>query len=161
MTIFKGNITGDVTIRKGDDATKLTSVGGYPIATAEQGLARLKAIAIEVIGDPTKLDMDIWHNKSGGCGTSHCIAGWAVHLEPGGYDLERKVGSTQIAGNILLGVEASKLFFLKNDAARAALHRVLDNQPLFPGKEGSAGSAAAGAEAAWDAWDARSARDAR
>jgi hypothetical protein len=77
--------------------------------------------------------MGAWH-----CGTSHCIAGWAVHLAPGGYELEaeleKKVGperKTLAAGNILLGAEASALFFLINDDARSALHRVLDGKPAI------------------------------
>ena len=159
MAVFKGKIAGDVIVQKGDDTSRLTSVGGslyvsegaqcdlpqltsvggYPVASPAEGYARLKAIAQEVLPDPAKLDMGKWHGESRGCGTSHCIAGWAVHLEPGGYDLEKKVGSTHKAGNILLGVEASKLFFLKDDEARSALHRVMNDQPIFPAKEEAAG----------------------
>ena len=114
MTVYKGNVDSNVIFRKGDDGTQLTSVGGYlyvsdgaqcdlpqltsvggyPIATAEQGYARLQAIAREVLADPKKLDMGRWHNESRGCGTSHCIAGWAVHLDPGGYDLEKALKAT-------------------------------------------------------------------
>jgi hypothetical protein len=79
--------------------------------------------------------MNKWH-----CGTSHCIAGWAVHLEgEAGYALEKEVAKivgedqkTLAAGNILLGIEASRLFFLSDDAARSALHRVLADKPALP-----------------------------
>ncbi len=91
-------------------------------------------MAHKVINDPALLDMGNWHNESGGCGTIHCIAGWAVHLEPGGYDLEKKVESTLLAGNILLGVEASKLFFTDKETALAALQKVMDAEPQVGGE---------------------------
>lgn len=49
-----------------------------------------------------------------------------MHLEPGGYELEKKLGSTLLAGNVLLGPVYSKLFFLPDDEARTALRRLLD-----------------------------------
>jgi uncharacterized protein YjbI with pentapeptide repeats len=42
-----------------------------------------------------KLEMDAWHK----CGTTHCRAGWAVHLAgEAGYALEKKLGGTREAG---------------------------------------------------------------
>ena len=98
------------------DLPAVTSIGGYPVPEPAIAQARLRAIADRVVNDPAALDMGEWH-----CGTQHCIAGWAVHLEPGGYDLEKKVGSTLQAGNILLGPDASKFFFAEKSKALAML----------------------------------------
>ena len=111
------------------DLPALTSIGGYPVPDIGIARQRLVTVAKRVLADPAKLDMDSWHNESSGCGTTHCIAGWAVHLEPGGYELERKVGSTLLAANILLGVEPSKLFFLDRDNALHELRKVIEADP--------------------------------
>jgi hypothetical protein len=58
------------------------------------------------------LNMGEWHS----CNTTHCLAGWAVHLSgPAGYALE-KVTSPSVAGSILCPA-ASHLFFGTNDQA--------------------------------------------
>ena len=145
MTTYTGDIPGDLTLKKGDivtaltsvggyvyvseggtfDAPALTSVGGYDLPDPKTARQRLVEVARAALADPANLTMERWHNESGQCGTSHCIAGWAVHLAGReGYELEGKVNQPA-AGNILLGIEASKLFFLDNDAARSALHKVL------------------------------------
>ena len=141
MTIYKGKIKGDLTLAKGDDATKVTSIGGYlyvsegatcdlplvtsiggyPIPNADAVHVRLKAIAEQVVNNPATLEMGKWH-----CGTTHCLAGWAVHLASSGYQLEKKVGSTLLAGNILLSVEPSRLFFAEKGKVLAMLQGVLD-----------------------------------
>ena len=47
------------------------------------------------------LDMDDWHGGEGWCGTTHCRAGWAVHLAgPPGNALEDEVGP-QMAGMLI------------------------------------------------------------
>ena len=121
------SIGGDVYVRPGAtfNAAALTSIGGYKLPDKATARKRLIEVAKAALADPAKLNMSVWHDENRGCGTSHCIAGWAVHLAPDGYALEEKVGSTLLAGNILLGVEASKLFFLDNDSARSVLHKVL------------------------------------
>ena len=153
MTIYKGKIKGDLTLLKGDDAKAVTSIGGslyvsevatcdlpavtsiggYPVPDPETARARLVAVAGAALKEPGQLKMSVWHDESKGCGTAHCIAGWAVHLEPEGYALEKKLGSTLLAGNVLLGPVYSKLFFLSDEAGRCALHRVLNGEdPLAP-----------------------------
>jgi hypothetical protein len=111
-------------------APQLREVAGKPIAAPEAASALLLEVAKAATATPDALNMSKWH-----CGTSHCIAGWAVHLAEGGCDLEaemeKKVGSdkkTLAAGNILLGADASSLFFLNNEDGRSALHRVLDGK---------------------------------
>jgi hypothetical protein len=102
-------------------------VKGHAIADPEIAARRLKAVAKAATATPEALNMQTWH-----CGTAHCIAGWAVHLEgEAGHALEKEVG-TNAAGVILLGVEAATLFFLDNDTARAALRRVLAGEPALP-----------------------------
>ncbi len=128
------SIGGFLDVRSGAtcDLPALTSIGGSPVPDPETANARLVAIAQAVLKEPGNLNMNFWHDKSKGCGTSHCIAGWAVHLKPDGYALEKKLGSTLCAGNVLLGPIYSKLFFLSDDDARSALHRVLNGEDPMP-----------------------------
>jgi hypothetical protein len=66
--------------------------------------------------------MNTWHT----CETTHCIAGWAVHLAGDeGKALEEKHGS-YLAGLALLGSEAAAHFFNNNEAATAWLRAKLD-----------------------------------
>lgn len=82
---------------------------------------RLQAVARAAL-KPNALEMTAWHT----CETTHCMAGWAVHLagEPGRI-LELTLG-TEIAGLYLLGPEAHRYFFKKNDEAREFLQSVMD-----------------------------------
>ena len=75
----------------------------------QEGL--LGEIAAIVIADNTCLDMGIWH-----CGTTHCLAGWACHLNDKAKELEKTHG-TQIAGLLTLGAEAHSHFFDDNEEA--------------------------------------------
>jgi hypothetical protein len=102
------------------------SVGGYPLPDPETAARRLADIARHAL-TPGALCMEDWHDETEGCGTAHCIAGWAVHLAgQAGYALELAV-QQPAAGNILLGIEASKLFYLDDESAKAALHKALDD----------------------------------
>lgn len=91
----------------------------------------LREIAQIVAASPVEFDMDYWHNNLG-CGMTHCIGGWAVHLrrqtelEPGftGNDLEELYG-TQVAALMLLGPEAHCHFFDSNEDALAYLRSFL------------------------------------
>jgi hypothetical protein len=66
--------------------------------------------------------MGAWHT----CDTTHCIAGWAVHLAGDeGKALEAKHG-THLAGLSLLGPEAAEHFYEDNEAATAWLRAKLD-----------------------------------
>ena len=84
----------------------------------EDGL--IQKIAIAVNADEKSLEMNTWHT----CETTHCIAGWAVNLSPNGKELEDKVG-TQIAGLMLLGVEAHSHFFDSNEDGKKYLSQFL------------------------------------
>ena len=76
----------------------------------EEGL--LGKIAGIVLHDEMALEMSSYHT----CDTVHCIAGWACRLSERGEKLEAKYG-TQIAGLMLLGVEAHSHFFDENEEA--------------------------------------------
>jgi hypothetical protein len=66
--------------------------------------------------------MDTWHT----CETTHCIAGWAVHLAGAeGKALEEKHGA-YLAGLSLLGPEAAAHFYDNNETATAWLRAKLD-----------------------------------
>jgi hypothetical protein len=69
---------------------------GLPVAPV---VPRLHAQIVERIDSgAASLDMDIWHT----CETTHCRAGWAVHLAgPEGYALEEQLG-TNAAGALII-----------------------------------------------------------
>ena len=54
--------------------------------------------------------MEAWHSD---CGTSHCLAGWACHLNEKAKELEESQGSA-IAGLLTLGPEAHNYFYKSN-----------------------------------------------
>ena len=86
----------------------------YWQASREVLRERLAAVALHALATPQSLDMGRWHS----CDTTHCIAGWAIHLAGDeGYELERKFNPS-VAGLILLGAEAAKHFGLSDGDAR-------------------------------------------
>jgi len=91
---------------------------GLPVAA--DASERLQAVARAAL-KPNALKMTAWHS----CETTHCMAGWAVHLagEPGRL-LESALG-TEVAGLYLLGAEAHSHFFEGDEQAREFLQGVL------------------------------------
>jgi hypothetical protein len=61
-------------------------------------IENLDAKIVEAIERPgAELKMDSWHY----CETTHCRAGWAIHLAgPAGYELEKRFDS-EIAGAMI------------------------------------------------------------
>ena len=97
----------------------LRDAKGLPIASDSQ--QRLRAVASEVLAFPNSLQMGVWH---GDCGTTHCLAGWAIHhAGPIGEVLE-KLHGPHMAGLLLLGVDAAEHFYDRNDDAIAWLQSV-------------------------------------
>ena len=95
-------------------------IDGLQIVTADQGEPLLRQVAEAALAAPKCLAMQTWHT----CETSHCIAGWAIHLSGDkGRDLEKKYGPAN-AGMILLGVEASTHFYDDNETARKWLETI-------------------------------------
>jgi hypothetical protein len=96
----------------------LSGATGLPIAT--DAADRLKAVAQAAL-QPDALEMSSWHT----CGTTHCIAGWAIHLagEPGRL-MESMMGA-EVAGLLLLGADAHGHFHDSNEKAMEYLRGVV------------------------------------
>lgn len=92
-------------------------VGGTGFVAPEQwekfaipGLA--KQVSTMALGKGA-LEMGDWHT----CETTHCLAGWAIHLTgPAGYALEAMT-SPSVAGAMLMP-EAAHLFYASNEDAK-------------------------------------------
>lgn len=84
-----------------------------------------RKVAQSILNAPSTLNMDHWH-LSRSCGTSHCLAGWAIHLSgAAGYALE-KATSPSVAGAMLMP-SASHLFYCSNgDAVEWAKEQLVD-----------------------------------
>ena len=80
------------------------------------------------------LDMSTWHGPDGVCGTTHCRAGWAVHLGGiKGKALEKKVG-TQLAGAMIYRRsrpgKRAPWFFDSSENTLEDIKRCADADPL-------------------------------
>lgn len=80
-----------------------TNLRGTNLTNADlSGVPRIErihhAVAAAVGPAGEHLQMGVWH-----CGTSHCRAGWAVHLAgDAGYELERRIGTPGAAALIYI-----------------------------------------------------------
>jgi len=74
----------------------LSGVLGLPTTCALPGIDKAILAQIEGKGAKGTLDMSAWHS----CETTHCRAGWAVTLAPGGKLLEEMVGTGAAAAII-------------------------------------------------------------
>jgi Pentapeptide repeats (8 copies) len=80
----------------------------------------IKKVANAALASDESLKMDTWHT----CETTHCIAGWAIHLHPEGKRLVENSNEC-LAGRLLLGNEAAEHFFDSDDDARKYLSQFL------------------------------------
>ncbi len=81
----------------------------------------INKVAQHALANENALKMEDWHT----CESTHCIAGWAVHLAENGKDLE-KLYRTQVAGLLLLGPEAHSHFYDSKEDAREYLKQFLN-----------------------------------
>ena len=96
----------------------LRGARGLDLPPAELAAERIAAVAESALANESSLNMLTWHS----CETSHCLAGWAIHLAGDeGARLEAEYGP-QVAGLLLLGAEAHAHFFDNDADARAWLH---------------------------------------
>lgn len=68
------------------------------------------------------LEMGQWHT----CGTTHCLAGWAVHLAgDAGYALEAEFSNEERAGSLIWFASTGSIpcFWVSNEEALADLRR--------------------------------------
>ena len=83
---------------------------------------RLDSKMLDAISAPgASLDMKDWHT----CETTHCRAGWAIHLAgPAGYALEKDLGPER-AGSLIYRASTgrSAWFYAPIDVARADIER--------------------------------------
>jgi uncharacterized protein YjbI with pentapeptide repeats len=82
-------------------------------------------ILAEVAENPESLDMDHYHRN---CGSTHCLAGWAIHLAgKRGYELEERLGALVAGGLIYSASRPGPLpnFFATDDAALADLRKAV------------------------------------
>lgn len=96
----------------------LVSVGGLAIRPEAERIANLRRVAAAALATPDALEMGRVHT----CETTHCIAGWAVHLSD---DPAIKAAEWSAAGTALLGVEAASMFYASNADAREWLRQYL------------------------------------
>lgn len=98
---------------------------------------RLIAVAEAALASEDSLYMSDWHT----CDSTHCIAGWAVHLagKPG-RKLEAKYGSS-IAGYMLLGPEAASHFYDTQEQGKDYLESVLAEHRTWEAAEAAAAQA--------------------
>jgi len=93
-------------------SANLHGANGLPIAADAR--QRLCAVASHVLAQPQVLRMESWHSE---CGTTHCLAGLAIHQAgPLGEVLE-KLHGPHMAGLLLLGVDAAEHFHDGTDEA--------------------------------------------
>ena len=71
------------------------------------------------LASPDALEMETWH----ACETTHCLAGWAVHLSGVAGKALETVTSPSVAGAIL-APSLAHLFHVSNDQALEALPKV-------------------------------------
>ena len=87
------------------------------------------AILAAIARDGCRLEMAVWHE----CDTTHCRAGWAIHLAgEAGYALERRFGAS-VAGALIYSASRPRPvpnWFASSDEALADLRKCADADPL-------------------------------
>ncbi len=96
---------------------------------------KIDAAILSAISAGGILDMGSWHGPKGEwCGTTHCRAGWAVHLAgEKGRDLEKRFGS-RIAGAMIYRAsrpgKPAPWFFASTEAAMEDIKKCAADDPF-------------------------------
>lgn len=85
---------------------------------------RLLTIRDIILAEPAKIDMHTWHGE--GCGTTHCIAGWAVTLWPPRGPLAESRIFEQAQKILNLSTEQARHLFLLSAWPYTAYCRYMD-----------------------------------
>jgi hypothetical protein len=93
-------------------------------------IEQIDAKILAAITGGGELQMNSWHGESGACGTTHCRAGWAIHLAgDAGQSLEKKYGPERAGAMIYrAAVGYRPHFFASNEAAREDIRRCAAEQ---------------------------------
>jgi len=91
-------------------------------------------ILADVEQRPESFNMRTWHNE---CGTSHCRAGWAIHLAgAAGYALEERLGAPAAGALITLAscpfLERVPNFYATNEEALADIRACAERERAQP-----------------------------
>ena len=112
------------------DPDKATATLGQPTIPV---IADIHQKVFEAASQPGALNMNDWHT----CGTTHCRAGWVVHLAgEAGYALER-FHNTALAAQLIYRESGHPInpgkFYVKNDEALADMKRLAEVAPATGG----------------------------
>lgn len=104
-------------------------VSGFPNVPIIENIHQKLYETIKPNGHSNKLDMSDWHT----CETTHCRAGWVVHLAgKEGYELENKTSTQFAAMQIYKASSPIKVspprFFENNEVAMADIIRCAEEE---------------------------------
>ena len=101
-------------------------------------IAKIDAAIMAAIDHGGKLDMGCWHGPEGFCGTTHCRAGWAVHLAgESGRKLENRFGTQRAAAMIYRKSrpgQPAPWFFASTEKAMADIRKCAAEQNANTGE---------------------------
>ncbi len=115
------------------DGANLYGAEGLPIVRPVENLVGRILEKVEA----GKFDMSRWHGDAKcadeWCGTTHCMAGWAVALHPAGPELDSLL-DTPVAGALIFRASVGEVpnFYGSNAQAEAWLRERADKQPVEP-----------------------------
>jgi hypothetical protein len=120
---LKENIRGEQT------QTTTNSITGFPNVPIIENIHQKLYETIKPNGHSNKLKMDNWHT----CDTTHCRAGWIIHLAgESGYELESKTSTQFAAMQIYKSSSPIRVspvrFFQSNEAAMNDIKRCAEEE---------------------------------
>lgn len=93
----------------------------FPTISEEERELNLYKVAKHALATDGGLCMESWHSE---CNTSHCVAGWIVHLNKDARKVAEEASYT-LAGLLFLGEKAAEMFYEDTEVAQRFLESVL------------------------------------